>query len=215
MIPITNVESAVTAKYQIELVLLQRAQWQLDAGDGTSATTDETGYELRIAWGKLIFSWWDDSHARSWRLTAYDTSNGQVRLEGIRGVAQTVTGITLTETGLSNDETQYEEQVRQTLLASGYLIKGVRKAGGLFKLILEKKHRTELFVAVNDTQPQAQMDRALGAGIRWLSAFNRLRPVDRGAHRIPPSDSIDQVPHDSPADGTAFNRTSRSQDRLS
>jgi hypothetical protein len=184
MIPITDAESAGTAKYQIEQVLLQRARWQLDAGDGTSTTTEETGYELRIAWGKLIFSWWDSSHARSWRLTAYDTSRGQVRLQGVRGIAQAATGLTLTETGLSNDETQYEEQLRHALLASGYRIRGVRKAGGLFKLVLEKRHRTELFMAIDETQPQAQIDSALGAAIRWISTFNRLRPFDHRAQRI-------------------------------
>jgi hypothetical protein len=188
MIPITDTGSAVTAKYQIERVLLQQDRWRLAIGDGAQTiieeSGEETGYELRIAWGKLIFSWWDHTHAQSWRLTAYDISNGNVRMQGVRGVAQAATRLTLTEAGVSNDETEYEERLRHALLSSGYRIRGMRKAGGFFKLVLERKHRLELLIAIDDTQPQARIDSALGAGIRWLSAFNRRRPLDRRAPRI-------------------------------
>src|SRR5262249_1421766 len=164
-------------------------QWHLSSADGTQTTIKTTGYELRIAWGKLIFSWWDSSHSQSWRVTSYEISDSHVRLQAVRGIAQTGTSITLTSSILTSSigavaDSQYRELLRRNLLYVGYRIRACRMAGPFLKLVAERKHRLELFVAVDETQSQARIDSSLVTAIRWLSRFNQFRPADRRAHRL-------------------------------
>jgi hypothetical protein len=87
MIPINDNESAVQAKYALELALLSGAPWELWSSEKlitTLVSAPPQEYALSIEWGKLIFAWWNDGAAQSWRVTSYDITPAEIRLRSTR-----------------------------------------------------------------------------------------------------------------------------------
>ena len=90
MIQIDDERRAAQAKYEVELALLAGTGWQLLAGEKLIATLMPGAYELSVEWGKLIFAWWDDERAQSWRVTACEVRTAEVRLQATRGLGKEV-----------------------------------------------------------------------------------------------------------------------------
>jgi len=96
MTPITDNESAIRAKYALELALLKSPSWQLWAYEQRLTKLTETqGFEFSIEWGKLIFAWWNDEAAQSWRVTAYQIQSDEIQLRVTRSFGRDLMTLSL------------------------------------------------------------------------------------------------------------------------
>ena len=88
MIPVTDNETASSAKYEIELALLKSRDWQMLANDEVIAELQPGSYEFDVEWSKLIFAWWDEERSQSWRVTNYEIAEAEIRFRASRGLGR-------------------------------------------------------------------------------------------------------------------------------
>ena len=196
LIPITDSAAAAAAKYEIELALLGGDAWRLAAPDGGGGLLVRGSYELTVAWGKLIFAWWDESRAQSWRVTAYEVDGAGMRLALARGFAHAPLLLTLRdaargdgrEPDRSGRRRDYRELLARLLTAGrgGARVRrrGAALAGGHARLVLERRGEVILAVGAGAGEAPATVDRTVGAGLAWLAEFNARPEADGRAREL-------------------------------
>src|SRR5262245_26492034 len=100
MVPITNNDDAIRAKYDLERALLGGTR-QLLTGDEILTDLTRDKYDLGVEWVKLIFAWWDEEHSQNWRVAAYEIQKAEVRLKVTRGIGQETAIVRLRESDQS------------------------------------------------------------------------------------------------------------------
>jgi hypothetical protein len=202
MTQITDAESAAGARYEIERALLGGAAWELRAGGRLVAALGRDAFEFGVEWGKLIFAWWGEGRAESWRVTEYEAGAAEVRFVASRGMGREVARFTLRDAGryvapaLPSAELPPDARRRRygDLLAEIFAervhgtrverlsVRGPRAASAtsrFARLVLRRGAETILAVGVNDGETQADTDEVLAAALVWLAQVNRR--ADGGA----------------------------------
>lgn len=199
MTPISDIESATNAHYEIERLLMNQALWELQIGEGpaTALAPDQMAFE--VSWGKLIFSWWDEKTSQSWRIRAYELGNATLRLQAVRGLGRELTMLVFRdrvnlESGRNSVAESLWERKRGFATVLERLIeqafRGValtpapgrsrRVSGGYARWVGKRAGRNHLFLGVSRGEEQIDIDGVLAAGLLWLEQFNEPRqPEDR------------------------------------
>jgi hypothetical protein len=209
MVPITNNDDAVRAKYDLERALLAdggSCTRQLLTGDEILTDLTREKYELCVEWGKLIFAWWDDEHSQNWRVAAYEIEKAEVRLKVTRGIGQETAIVRLRDSDQSRANRFTQEQTLSQRRQSyaqllGAILKStypdlrlqratagadrVRSLPGRFaRLSLLLEGETILAIGVSEAESQADIDRIVAAGLIWLARFNERREPANQAKRL-------------------------------
>ena len=203
MILISNSQEAAEAQYAIERALLgdmlndrpDCTDWQLLIGEILTATITKENCELSVEWGKLIFAWWDDHQSQSWRVTAYETDEAELRLQVTRGLKNELTTLTLRNQSKWRDKIEFENlelterrqlyaQTLAEILAANF--EGVRiqrqttgtnrsrsVPGRYARLVLKLRGETALTIGATEAESQTDIDGIIAAGLIWLTDFNQ------------------------------------------
>ncbi|MBK9314074.1 MAG: hypothetical protein IPM55_07500 [Acidobacteria bacterium] len=215
LISVTDREQALAARYEIERCMLEWPDWQLIDEENSVTALDRTAFELSIDWGKLIFAWWDEDSAQSWRILAYELDAGEIRFLAVRGMGLDKRLFRLQSPSLRQqhrppaevDRHQMRESYRSALT---HLIRthldGVRIEqatsgraracdgqtipGRYARIVVQLKHERALIIGAHAGQPQQDIDNIIAAGIVWLAGYNLGHP------RRPAGRLIFCLPHD-------------------
>jgi hypothetical protein len=195
MVPITNNDDAIRAKYDLESALFGGTR-QLLAGDEILTDLTRDKYEFCVEWGKLIFAWWDDERSQNWRVAAYEIEKAEVRLKVTRGIGQETAIVRLRDKDQSRENTftqartiserrQSYAQLLGAILISRAGADRVRSLPGRFaRLSLQLEGEPILAIGVGEAESQADIDRIVAAGLIWLARFNERREPRDQAKRL-------------------------------
>jgi hypothetical protein len=202
MVPITNNDEAIRAKYDLERALLDGGPRQLLAGDAVLTNLTRDKFELCVEWGKLIFAWWDEENSQNLRVSAYEIDRAEVRLQVTRGIGRETAVLSLRDCenwrdaqetenlGLTGRRKSYVLMLAD-LLTSSYPDMRLQRAttgadrarsvpGRFARFLLRLHDEVILAIGVSDAESQADVDRVVAAGLVWLAGFNSGRePLDR------------------------------------
>jgi hypothetical protein len=206
MVPITNNDEAIRAKYDLERALLGSDPRQLLAGDVVLTNLTRDKFELCVEWGKLIFAWWDEEHSQNLRVSAYEIDRAEVRLQVIRGIGRATAVLTLRDCEKWREAQETENlslagrrisyaQMLADLLTSSYPDMRLQRAttgadrarsipGRFARLLLRLHDEVILAIGVSDAESQADVDRVVAAGLVWLAGFNGGRAPLHQAKRL-------------------------------
>jgi hypothetical protein len=196
MIAIGNNEEAAQARYALAQAVLASTEWQLLLGEETVGTLARDGFEFSVEWGKLIFAWWNDEQAQSWRVTAYEIDEAELRLQATRGLGRATMLLTLRDVqrwraGQKPEELSLAERRARyaTLLAEliAKRVDKVQRVGGrshYARLTMRSGGETVLAIGVNEAEMQTDVDGVLAAGLVWLHNFNASRARKQQARRL-------------------------------
>ena len=208
---------AADARYAIERALSAAAEatarrelWIDDQYIGTLA---RDAFEFTVEWGKLIFSWWDETHSQNWRVTSYVLEAGEVRLRATRGWGHALTTVVLRDQVVwQAAQTQknlplivkrqaYAETLPQWLaehFPTARILRVVNSqrrqslaAIGYTKVTLRFGTTYALALGVSANETPATIDAIVATGLVWLTEFNARRAYAQQARRL-----IFCVPHD-------------------
>src|SRR5215475_12349140 len=195
-------EDSAEARYEIERATIDCAELSLFIGDVQAATLARGNFEFGVEWGKLIFSWWDEGVSQSWRVTAYETDRGELRLLATRGMSGGTTLLTLRDSakwpqyeGLRKRENlppgerrrAYAETLSRLIKNSfdGAKIQRATVGSGRYaRLVLKSGDETVLAIGVVESESQADVDRMVTAGLVGLAAFNEKQDEKDRAKRL-------------------------------
>lgn len=209
LISVTDREQALAARYEIERCMLEWPDWQLvDEENADAVALDRTAFELSIDWGKLIFAWWDDERAQSWRILAYELDAGEVSFQAVRGMGLDKRFFRLQSPTLRQRRRpaekagllQTRESYRNALVhlvrthLDGIRIEratsgraracdGQTIPGRYARIVVQFKRETALLIGAHAGQPQQDIDNIIAAGIVWLAGYN-LRHSPGSAARL-------------------------------
>lgn len=209
MILISNSQDAAEAKYAIERALLGDLQsaltdckeWKLLIGETLMATITADNCELSVEWGKLIFAWWDETRSQSWRVTAYETDEAELRLQVTRGLKNELTTLILRNELKWRDKIEFENlelterrrlyaQTLAEMLATKFegariqrLTTGTNRSrsvpGRYARLVLKLRSETALAIGATEAESQTDIDGIIAAGLVWLADFNQQREANQ------------------------------------
>jgi hypothetical protein len=204
MVPITNNDEAVRAKYDLERALLGSGARQLLAGDAVLTNLTRDQFEFCLEWGKLIFAWWDEEHSQNLRVSAYQIDRAEVRLRVTRGIGRETAVLSLRDCekwrgahenlSLTARRKSYAQMLAD-LLTSNYPDLRLQRAttgadrarsgrGRFARLSLRLHDEIILAIGVSDAESQADVDRIVAAGLIWLAGFNGGREPLHQAKRV-------------------------------
>lgn len=207
MVVIANSEEAAQAKYALEQSVLAGAVWELWLGEERLAALARDSFEFSVEWGKLIFAWWDEERAQSWRLTAYEVDAAEVRLQATRGMGRETKMLTLRDVAraraqaaledltLGERRARFAQLLAQLITQRGDELRSPRasadpvhsasaRPGRYARLRLRVEGETVLASAVNEAETQSDIDGMLAAGLVWLANFNATREVNQRARQL-------------------------------
>lgn len=196
MTEITDEESAARAHYEIERATLSGEVWELREGERLLAALRRDGFEFGVEWGKLIFAWWDDERAQSWRVTEYEVNAAGVCFAATRSMGRETACFTLRDAAreaplltLSRDLPPTERRMRYGDALAQMIcdhFAGVRverlsvrdpragsAASGYARLVLKRGAETILAVGVNEGEAQTDVDAMLAVALVRFAHFNR------------------------------------------
>jgi hypothetical protein len=202
MVPITNNDEAIRAKYDLDRALIGSGSRQLLSGDAVLTNLTFDKFEFCVEWGKLIFAWWDETHSQSLRVLAYEIDQAEMRLQVTRASGRETAILSLRdcerwrETGEAENlsltgRRQSYAQMLADLLRSNFpelrfqrATTGADRArsvpGRFARLLLRFHDELILAIGVSDAESQADVDRIVAAGVVWLAGFNDGRaPLSR------------------------------------
>jgi hypothetical protein len=193
---INDSAAAGRAKYEIEQALITASACELRAGERFVVALGRDGFEFSVEWGKLIFAWWGEGRAESWRVTDYEVGAAEVGLTATRGMGRETARFTLRDAAreveaaapleeLSADErrVRYGDLLAELIpqhfdgaRVERLSVRGPRAGGepGRYaRLVLKLGTKTALAVGVNGGEAQSDVDDLLAAALVWLAHFNR------------------------------------------
>lgn len=195
MIVIANNEEAAQARYALAQAVLIRAEWQLLLGEEALTTLARDGFEFSVEWGKLIFAWWDDEQAQSWRVTAYEIDEAELRLQATRGLGRATLLLTLrdlerwraqrpAELSSAERRARYAELLARLIARRVDKVQRAGERTHYARLRLRLDGETALAIGMNEAEAQTDVDGVLAAGLVWLNNFNATRAVKQQARRL-------------------------------
>src|SRR5215471_6263702 len=116
---VNNNEESAKARYEIERAAIECAEMLLFIDEVQAATLARGDFDFSVEWGKLIFAWWGDGVSQSWRVTAYETGRGELRLLATRGTSGGTTLLTLRDPAIHGKWTHYERSRERENLPPG------------------------------------------------------------------------------------------------
>ena len=185
MIPITDNTSAAQAKYELELALLDNAEWQLRNGDVVLAELRgeaRAACEFGVEWGKLIFAWWDENNAQNWRVLSYEITPAEITLRATRSFGRELTTLVLRNVarwraqpdGSDAQRRQAYAQLLGPLLSQHFgkaKIHRLADAQRYARWRVQIGQQTTLVIGVSAAERQEEIDGSVAAGLVWLAGF--------------------------------------------
>ncbi len=186
---ISDAESATKAKYAIEQALLTSHEWQLREDETTLATLSRASGEFNVEWGKLIFAWWTNESAESWRVVAYEICRAEIQIKVTRGMGREYKFFTLRnvadwqpqsaiELSVIERRTKFSALLAQIIQAhcDGVQINRISvrskfslaNPGQYVRLLLRYRNENILALGINEAEPQAEIDGIIAAGLQWF-----------------------------------------------
>ncbi len=206
MVPITNNEEAIRAKYDLDRAMLGSGSRQLLAGDVVLTNLTFERLEFSVEWGKLIFAWWDESHSQNLRVLAYEIDPTELRLKVTRGTGRETAILSLRESEKWRETRQSENlslmgrrqsyaQMLTDLLTASYPELRLQRAttgadrarsvpGRFARLLFRLHDEVILAIGAGDAELQADVDRIVAAGFVWLAGYKGGRAPLSGAKRL-------------------------------
>ena len=210
---VENETHAAEARYAIEQALIAVNTQELWIDDQYVSALARDGFAFTVEWGKLIFSWWDETHSQNWRVTSYALAAGEVRLRATRGWGHALTTLSLRDQAvwqaaqaqknlpLIVKRQAYAEALPQWLaehFATARIVRVVNSrrrqslaAIGYTKVTLRFGAAYALALGVSASEEPATIDAIVATGLVWLTEFNARRDYAQQARRL-----IFCVPHD-------------------
>lgn len=206
MIPISDNQTASSARYEIDRALHDGRQWELLLGDRPAGKLTPRNFEFEIAWGKLIFAWWSEDNSQSWRITGYEIDRAEIRLQARRGM-----GAESALLCLRDQERWSERETRKNLPLSerrklyantliGLVAQKLEHAkigtpvfgggsqrslrGSYIRFWARMRGETILYIGACEAESQAAIDDIVCAALVWLEAYNAHRPDEKKARRL-------------------------------
>ncbi len=211
--PVETEPHAAEARYAIEQALIATVPQQLWIDDQYIGALARDAFAFTVEWGKLIFSWWDETHSQNWRVTSYALAPGEIRLRATRGWGHALTTVVLRDQAvwqaaqaqknlpLIVKRQAYAETLPQWLtehFATARILSVVNSrrrqslaAIGYTKVTLRFGATYVLALGVSADEEPATIDAIVAAGLVWLTEFNARRDYAQQARRL-----IFCVPHD-------------------
>ncbi len=201
MTSVTDNENAAQAKYALELALLDGTKWQLliDEEPATLLCTQPSAnHEFTVEWGKLVFAWWNDEHAQSWRVVGYEIEPAQIQLRVMRSFGRDLTTLILRDVARWRakmtshnpdlaERRQLYAQMLPRLLTRHYVNARIKLLLGrqrYLRLRIQSCKETSLVIGVNQAESQDEIDGIVAAGLVWLAGFNQAKEAKRHAQRL-------------------------------
>jgi hypothetical protein len=208
MLPVTDNENAAQAKYALELALLDGAEWQLLIGEAQATilhTPSPANHEFTVEWGKLVFAWWDDERAQSWRVVGYEIESAQIQLRAMRSFGRDLTTLTLRDVARWRakiasvklalaEQRQVYAQTLPRLLAGHFVKARIKSLSGsncslsdtrrYQRLRIQSGKETSLVIGVSPAENQEEIDGIVATGLVWLAGFNQGKEANRRAQRL-------------------------------
>src|SRR5262245_41701424 len=199
MTTLSDNEGAAKARYLIELATIDCAELILFIGETQVATLARDAFEFSVAWGKLIFAWWDEGVSQSWRVTAYEIDRGELRLQATRGMARETTLLALRDPARLHEGRRKNPEIENLplgerrkvyaetlsrLIASNFngarieraTTGGTRSGTGRYaRLVLKSSGEAILAIGACEVESQPDIDGVIAAGLIWLAAYNEKR----------------------------------------
>ena len=195
MKPVEKDEAIAVAKYEIERALLGATEWELWEAGARAATLRPGNIEFSVEWGKLIFVWWDEGRAESWRVAAYLVAGAEIRLQVTRGLGREMRRVALrdparwappaTEASLPAQRAAFGRQLAAWVaraFPAARLLRATTGAdrahsvtGGYGRLTLRLGRETVLVIGASAAETQPGIDAILATALVWLEVFNRRR----------------------------------------
>lgn len=188
----------VTAKYELEKFLLEMPECVLRREGGRVAMLGIKERSFTVEWGKLIFSFWGDGFAESWRVDDYQIRGLRAALRCSRQAGRVNAEFELVAPE-SEDDTPAEARARRrlfereisALIPSVWLDARVEShssrrddihhLSSLYsRLIVSRGAERFAALTVDPHEPPPVIDGALGAAILW---YRRVR--ERDGRRAP------------------------------
>ncbi|NOT64278.1 MAG: hypothetical protein HOP19_29020 [Acidobacteria bacterium] len=205
--PVENETHASEARYAIEQALLSAGSLELWIDDQYVCALSRAASEFSVEWGKLIFSWWDETHSQNWRVMNYALTAGEVRLRATRGWGHALTTVVLrdqTAWQAAQAERNAPLKVKRQSYAEALplwltkhfpaarierVMSGKRRqrhwAIGYVKVRMRIGAENVLAIGVSADEEQTVIDSVVAAGLVWLSESNGVRQsVDRAQRLI-------------------------------
>jgi hypothetical protein len=196
-------EDSADARYEIERAMIDCAELSLFIGGVQTATLARGNFEFSVEWGKLIFAWWDEGVSQSWRVTAYEIDQGELRLLATRGMSGGTILLALRDPAKWREPRKREnlplrERRRMYLESLSRLITKsfdgasiqrttIRSRSGVgryARLVLKLGGQTVLAIGVSEAESQADIDGVIAAGLVSYAAFNEKREEKDRAKRL-------------------------------
>ncbi|MDX2031564.1 MAG: hypothetical protein SF339_12890 [Blastocatellia bacterium] len=209
MISVKNEDSVARARYEIERAMLDASEWELWEDGGLAATLTPANLAFSVEWGKLIFAWWDEGHAQSWRVLAYEATGPEIRLQVTRGLARDVRRLTLRDpvrwgqtpqaprdvvASRPERRAHFGAQLAEWVARDLPGVKLIRATtgtdrthsvtGNYARLILRRGRETILLIGVSAAESQQEIDGVIATGLVWLATYNQRREARRQARRL-------------------------------
>lgn len=161
--------------------------WFLAGSDATVIKLSRTAIEFCVEWGRLIFSWCNESIGQSWKVSAYQISEGSIHLIARRGIAHPPTSLTLAPAiqDVALARSNYLNLIRRmslrydsSLVARSASVSRDRPRhlrGGYARLVFDSRRAPLLAIGVARSEDQGFIDGILAAGLVWVARFNEGR----------------------------------------
>jgi len=187
MTPVTG-EEIDSALYAINLYLLGSDQWRMIRPGQADWILVAGCFDLSSSYGKLIFAFWDEDSAQSWRVMSYQLKSTCLRLQVARQLGQVREIFEIKPIDAKDEEISLlpgKERRRQFQGAICALIESAfpgaridrattyrddwRQLSGVYtRVIIEWRGRKVVGIGVNSGETQDCVDAVLGAGIVWF-----------------------------------------------
>ena len=198
MIQITDNEIAAQAKYEIAQALLNALAWQFWEGEKLLSSLTRESCEFSVEWGKLIFARWDHEQSQSWRVTAYEINEAEIRFQATRGMGREIVNFTLRDpvrwqAVKAQDLSVIERRAKFSELLTEIICAHFAEArvqrvsvrsknstaspGQYVRLWLKLKKENMMAIGINESEKQADFDGIIAAGLASVSEFKQ--PVTR------------------------------------
>jgi hypothetical protein len=206
VILISDNQTAASARYEIDRAMHGGQGWELFLEDRSAGHLTPQNFEFEIAWGKLIFAWWNEDNSQSWRITGYEIDRAEIRLQARRGMGAEFSLLCLRDRERwSQLETRKnlplsERRKRYANILIGLVAQKLENArigtpatsggsrrmirGGYVRFWARLRGETTLYIGACEGESQPVVDDIVCAALLWLETYNGRRPDEKKARRI-------------------------------
>lgn len=194
LIPIDDI---LAAKYNIEVWLIDRENFQLYQDTNALFTLDKSQFSFTVEFSKLIFTYWTDNKSESWKVLKYKIKNDFIHFDVYFPFSKKTIKLLLKEISFSlttplissiNHRKGYlsyfcnlVKQKFPELKIDKATINNTPKINeqiGVAKLLLNENKLPIIAVAISKSERKDSLIGLLSQALRWLNALNaRFKPI--------------------------------------